>query len=455
MDFDPLGIEWDDSACATREAVGLRTLQADVAELDPEDFGPIEICIASPPCPTFSRGGKGAGALLMEVIRHALRDLAEGHDTRAEHIEEAFTILEPLFYIHSVDELPRPKSLRKRRQHAATSHHATRLLRRMKLRERRREEAEMSLLVVEPLRWALALKPTYLAWEQVPDVLPLWELCAKLLKEAGWNVWTGIMEAERFGCPQTRERAILMASRNALVHPPQPTHQRYVRGEPQRHELTLEGEILPWVSMSEALGWEDEIERPSPTITGGGTKSGGVEVFGSSGRKAIAKAVKFRNGNQANAAKRDATEPAPTIHFGHALNQVEWVKERPAPIITTTRRSDKGLLVGRQLSEGEGRNIGGWGWKRPSTTVQADPRIFPGPRSERDPDYQPGDDAVSQGNPNGAAVRVSLEEAAVLQTFPPDYPFQGTRTKCFEQCGNAVPPLLAKVILCSLLGISS
>lgn len=45
------------------------------------------------------------------------------------------------------------------------------------------------------------------------------------------------------------------------------------------------------------------------------------------------------------------------------------------------------------------------------------------------------------------AVRVSIEEAGVLQTFPPDYPWQGTKSAQFRQVGNAVPPLLAYRVL--------
>ncbi|WP_330342632.1 DNA cytosine methyltransferase [Streptomyces sp. NBC_00557] len=44
-------------------------------------------------------------------------------------------------------------------------------------------------------------------------------------------------------------------------------------------------------------------------------------------------------------------------------------------------------------------------------------------------------------------IRVSVSDAAALQTFPPDHPFQGPRTKQYEQVGNAMPRKLAEAVI--------
>jgi DNA (cytosine-5)-methyltransferase 1 len=52
----------------------------------------------------------------------------------------------------------------------------------------------------------------------------------------------------------------------------------------------------------------------------------------------------------------------------------------------------------------------------------------------------------AQGEPT-LRINLTTAEAGVLQTFPADYPWRGTKSRQFEQIGNAVPPVLAQHLL--------
>lgn len=85
-----------------------------------------------------------------------------------------------------------------------------------------------------------------------------------------------------------------------------------------------------------------------------------------------------------------------------------------------------------------------WTTRRPATTVLPTPRIATPSARDRDPSWRPGEKRPSQWT---NAIRVSAEEAAVLQGFRADYPWQGARTRCFLQIGNAVCPPVARLVV--------
>ena len=46
---------------------------------------------------------------------------------------------------------------------------------------------------------------------------------------------------------------------------------------------------------------------------------------------------------------------------------------------------------------------------------------------------------------------VTVKDAAVLQSFPADYPWRGRQAQKYKQIGNAVPPLMAAAVLRQVL----
>jgi DNA (cytosine-5)-methyltransferase 1 len=356
-----VGLEFDLAACRTRKAAGHLAIQCDVSQYPTVPFKEKSRGqIWSPPCQAWSRAGKRGGLADQPLVHQAVHDLAHGRDTRAELLAQC--------------------------------------------------KDERSLLAAEPMRWLYDLRPEWVCMEEVPDVLPLWKQYALHLQQWGYSTWVGELNAADYGVPQTRKRAILIASRTRKVTAPDPTHAKSSAED-------LFGDCRkPWVSMAEALGW-GATDRPVPTVTAGGGKTGGAEPFPTQARNALLAAqergawVLHTNRDQRPDGSRQTTDP----------------HNAPAPAFTS-------------------KAGGQWVLKRPATTVCATDRIAPPGHRNRDAGGQ------SQfASPD--TVRITVAEAAVLQSFRPDYPFQGTKTKAFEQVGNAVPPFLAAHIVSAATGI--
>lgn len=218
-----LGIEMDRIASATAEAAGHERLIGDVAVLGPGDFAPVWGLIASPPCQAYSITGNKLGKIDTPQVIACARELAAGRDTRQSRLRAC--------------------------------------------------KDERSLLTVEPLRFALALRPRWIAMEQVPAVAELWSIFAGLLEEHGYRSATGLLSAERYGVPQTRKRAFLIASLDGSVELPAPTHRSF---HPRRHEPREDELHLPcWRSIGQALGWGRTPARLRTNHTRSGQIPGG------------------------------------------------------------------------------------------------------------------------------------------------------------------------------------
>lgn len=417
LDLDEHGVEIEPTARLTRDAAGHVTVHDDVWTFAPTRA--YDGLIASPPCQTFSMAGKGTGRKALDDVLTLIRD----------GVWES--------------------------------------------REQLRAEGERlgddrTALVLTPLHYTYALAPLWTVWEQVPTVLPVWEACAEELRAIGYSVWTGLLQAEQYGVPQTRKRAVLIAKWYGEATKPEPTHSRYYARDPERVD---EG-VLPWVSMAEALGWGMNV-RPSYTVTGGGADTGGAEPFAKSAREAMHTVMRSNygtGGDPRDRGERRGDQPAATVTSKPGKWQTGAVVaagitgegrprdvEHPAPTVTTKGTAyllddaddyRGGNAADRQVHTELGEqhtyraNVADdkpWTRKRPATTLAGRGLVpDPGANANR---FNGSTKSRNDG------VRVTPAEAGVLQTFPADYPWQGSKTRQYQQVGNAVPPLLAEAVL--------
>ena len=367
------GVEIMPEAVATREANGMETIYNDVwdglkltAEQHREQYGSYGLLIASPPCQTFSLAGKGAG-------RAALNEVLEAIELHAYKDADA---------LHAFGEKHDPRTA----------------------------------LVLTPLAYVWRDRPRLVAMEQVPTVLPVWEACAEVMLGWGYDVKVEVLNAEQYGVPQTRKRAILVARRSGPVHMPVPTHSRYYSNEPTRLDL----DVKKWLSMAEALGW-GATDQPSHTIAAG---THGPTDRWASGGNSVRKALDAKIGTRVwidkpNQDVDDRTTYAQRFDVADVAALQSYpsgrgLTDRPSPTIT-----------------GGGTDAGG-----------AEPIAKFHARYTSAPGWV------------GGTERLTADECATLQSYP-SKPFVwcGTKTKQFLQIGNAVPPLLAEAILAALIGL--
>ncbi|MGW0325459.1 DNA cytosine methyltransferase [Nocardia sp. NPDC003183] len=232
LGLDVYGFEWDRNACETRASAGLNSVPHDVRDFGPADVPGAWILAGGPPCQTFTVAGSGAGRRALDEVLSFVGRMGDGEDVADE--------------VSQLDDV-------------------------------------RTGLVLEPLRWALeahkAKNPyKFIVLEQVQAVLPVWQAMAQVLerKDFGYRAVCGVLHTEEYGVPQTRRRAILIASLGEARELPEPTHHRYRKGVGR-----AEGgpKRLPWESMGDALGRSGPFKVISNYGTGGDPKLRGTRRF--------------------------------------------------------------------------------------------------------------------------------------------------------------------------------
>lgn len=259
-----------------------------------------------------------------------------------------------------------------------------------------------------------AIRPAYFVMENVRGLTfkkhrEYLETVVTMFRELGYNVEWRVLNAADFGVPQTRQRLFVVGRLDGgAIRWPEPTHSKE-----------------QWVTMADALGWSDIVN------TRGERKTPGGNDFDPSTKPSWAITEKTRSWKR----KRIEWPVLPdTISLQRRQNGAPPIDAcaQPAPTVTVTA-----------VATGQWEVT--WPHERPSTTVAAaaDGRIG-----------RPGHKDWSNGGESQFAkdaVKVTPEEAAILQDFRPDWEFVGSRSSRFRQIGNACPRRLTQAVVQALL----
>lgn len=244
-------------------------------------------------------------------------------------------------------------------------------------------------LVLEMLRLIRGIHPSVVMMENVPGLASrgreYFDAFVASLNKEGYEVTSSVLQVADYGVPQMRRRLVLLAGKGFRIELPQPTHsQNGVCGTKK------------WRTVRDAIGAMGIPASLSETMLLGGPRAFDWHVV-----RNISETTRRRLRALSSGANRAALpdELRPECHRG----------------------KDKGFI-----------NVyGRMSWDKPSVTITT------------------GCTTLSKGrfgHPEEERT-ISLREAAMLQTFPPDYDFVTDHmdTAC-SMVGNALPCTFAEIL---------
>lgn len=255
----------------------------------------------------------------------------------------------------------------------------------------------------EYLRVVLAANPQVFVLENVerfsktPEFeLLMAELDGGRLKRWKWHV-AGVLNAADYGVPQRRHRTIVLASRVGPIALPKPTHTK-----------------AKWATVRQAI--EGLPVVPATTDLPSST----VECFGGN----VPGAFKMSDLHLARRPRPLSLERYDYIPPGGGRFDLP---DHLLPDCWANKATGTTDVMGRMR------------WDAPSLTIRTE-FFKPEKGQYLHPQWDADDPANRVNRP------ITHQEAALLQTFPADFLWCGTKIEIARQIGNAVPPRLAEAL---------
>jgi DNA (cytosine-5)-methyltransferase 1 len=259
-----------------------------------------------------------------------------------------------------------------------------------------------------------AFKPDVFVFENVPGLLsaspgniPVTERIFEAFKKIGYEIRDpkvlkkSIYTASDFGVPQKRNRIIIIGVRS----------DSDLNIEEVYKNINLFKNISNTKTVSDAIA---HLPKLLP----------------------IGKALKIDGINVSHLLKDKQTVRyhEPRFHNDRDVSIFNrWVKNNMNKKPMLERISFYNDLMGKSSNHAKYRNLE---WDKPSPTIVAhlykDGLMFIHPDEEQ-------------------ARSITIKEAALLQSFPEDYDFIGSKGSCYKMIGNAVPPEMAKNIALGII----
>lgn len=247
----------------------------------------------------------------------------------------------------------------------------------------------------------MALRPRAVLMENVPDMAISDDLIvireiADILEGVGYLVDYRLLDAWRHGVPQHRKRFILQARRD--------------------------GTVPAWPSLNEVRPTVRDAIEDLPSL--GGTTGGRELPYSGQPTRALARTLRGPG--------------APDVIHDHMTRPVRDDDREAFELMTaSTLYSDLPDRLKRYRSDTFNDKYKRLDWDDLSRTITAhiakDGYWYIHPAEHR---------------------TLTVREAARIQTFPDSFRFSGTRSDAFRQIGNAVPPLLGRVVAESILPLT-